>query len=220
MMIATVPASIATFLAGQPRFLAEYFDVTLVCASGPEGADVERREGMSIHPVEMSRQVTPCRDLKALRVLIALMRRERPDIVHSYTPKAGLLAMLAARATGVPVRLHSVLGMPLVEARGRRNAFTTIRIGPPRIPESTVRSLSIPGCRDIVRHGCNGMLVPPKNVDALRRSTRVRDLACSEEYLVEAMAPLARLLYICDELPVERLIYSSSALGLRRDPEL
>jgi UDP-glucose 4-epimerase len=48
-------------------------------------------------------------------------------------------------------------------------------------------------------------------VNAFRRSTKVRDLTCSEEYLIESMAPLARLLDICDHLRVERLIYTSSA---------
>jgi nucleoside-diphosphate-sugar epimerase len=48
-------------------------------------------------------------------------------------------------------------------------------------------------------------------VNAFRRSTKVRDLQCSEEYVAEAMAPLARLLDVCDHLPVERLIYTSSA---------
>jgi len=46
------------------------------------------------------------------------MREVRPDLVHSYTPKAGLLAMLAARAAGVPHRFHTVQGMPLTVAKG------------------------------------------------------------------------------------------------------
>jgi glycosyltransferase involved in cell wall biosynthesis len=118
MIVVTVPVSLTTFFAGQPRFLAQHFDVTLVSSSGAEVAQIEAREGVPVRVVEMTRQISPVRDLRSLRELTALMRAERPDLVHSYTPKAGLLAMLAARAAGVPHRFHTVQGMPLVVARG------------------------------------------------------------------------------------------------------
>jgi glycosyltransferase involved in cell wall biosynthesis len=96
MIVATVPVSFSTFFAGQPRFLAEHFDVTLVTSSGAEVAQIEAGEGLPVRVVEMTRQIAPGRDLASLRELVSLMRAERPDLVHSYTPKAGLLAMLAA----------------------------------------------------------------------------------------------------------------------------
>jgi glycosyltransferase involved in cell wall biosynthesis len=118
MIVATVPVSFSTFFAGQPRFLAEHFDVTLVTSSGVEVAQIEAGEGLPVRVVEMTRQISPGRDLVSLRELLAVMRDERPDLVHSYTPKAGLLAMLAARVARVPHRFHTVQGMPLVSARG------------------------------------------------------------------------------------------------------
>jgi glycosyltransferase involved in cell wall biosynthesis len=118
MIVATVPVSLCTFFAGQPRFLAQHFDVTLVSSSGVEVAQIEAGEGVPVRTVDMTRQISPGRDLRSLRELTGLMRAERPDLVHSYTPKAGLLAMLAARATGVPHRFHTVQGMPLVTAGG------------------------------------------------------------------------------------------------------
>jgi len=120
MIVATVPVSFSTFFAGQPRFLAQHFDVTLVTSSGAEVAQIESGEGLPVRCVEMTRQISPGQDLRSLRELVALMRAERPDLVHSYTPKAGLLAMLAARAAGVPHRFHTVQGMPLAVARGPR----------------------------------------------------------------------------------------------------
>lgn len=118
LIVATVPVSLSTFFAGQPRFLARHFDVTLVTSSGPEVPQIEAAEGLGVRIVEMTRQIAPGRDLVALRELLAVMREVRPDLVHSYTPKAGLLAMLAARAAGVPHRFHTVQGMPLVSASG------------------------------------------------------------------------------------------------------
>jgi glycosyltransferase involved in cell wall biosynthesis len=120
MIVATVPVSFSTFFAGQPRFLAQHLDVTLVTSSGAEVAQIESGEGLPVRIVEMTRQISPRQDLRSLRELVSLMRAERPDLVHSYTPKAGLLAMLAARVARVPHRFHTVQGMPLVVASGSK----------------------------------------------------------------------------------------------------
>jgi glycosyltransferase involved in cell wall biosynthesis len=56
--------------------------------------------------------------LKALWRLYRYFRKEKPDIVHTHTPKAGLIGMLAARMAKVPHRLHTVAGMPLMETSG------------------------------------------------------------------------------------------------------
>ena len=66
----------------------------------------------------MTRKISPLRDLVALARLFYAFLRERPLIVHSHTPKAGLLAMMAAKAAGVPNRIHTVAGLPLMEAKG------------------------------------------------------------------------------------------------------
>jgi glycosyltransferase involved in cell wall biosynthesis len=60
--------------------------------------------------VPMTRRFTPLADLRALWALTRLMRRERFDIVHTHTPKAGLLGQLAARMSGVPVVVNTLHG--------------------------------------------------------------------------------------------------------------
>ncbi len=62
-----------------------------------------------------SRSLNPITDIKALFDLIRVIKEIRPDIVHSHTPKAGLLGMFAARICGVKVRMHTVGGLPLME---------------------------------------------------------------------------------------------------------
>jgi glycosyltransferase involved in cell wall biosynthesis len=66
----------------------------------------------------MTRAITPLKDFISLLKLIRFFRKEKPDIVHSHTPKAGLLAMLAAKYTGVPVRIHTVAGLRFMTAGG------------------------------------------------------------------------------------------------------
>jgi glycosyltransferase involved in cell wall biosynthesis len=68
----------------------------------------------------MTRKITPFKDLYALWQLYKLFKKEAPFIVHSHTPKAGTVSMLAAKLAGVPHRLHTIAGLPLVEAKGAK----------------------------------------------------------------------------------------------------
>ncbi len=59
---------------------------------------------------EFTREISPARDVAALRKLTALFREQRPDVVHAHSSKAGVLARLAARAAGVPKVFYSPHG--------------------------------------------------------------------------------------------------------------
>lgn len=93
------------------------FDVLTASAPGKEAEEV-KKEGVEHVSIDMTRKITPLRDLVALWQLISLIRKFNPDIVHTHTPKAGLLGMVAARFCNVRVRLHTVAGLPLMEAIG------------------------------------------------------------------------------------------------------
>jgi hypothetical protein len=56
------------------------------------------------------RRLNPFRDLLGLFELVRLPRRERPDLLHANSAKAGLLGRLAAALTGVSVRVHNPHG--------------------------------------------------------------------------------------------------------------
>jgi glycosyltransferase involved in cell wall biosynthesis len=68
----------------------------------------------------MTRKITPFRDLYSLLCIIVIILRFKPEIVHTHTPKAGLLGMMASWVCGVRLRMHTVAGLPLMEARGWR----------------------------------------------------------------------------------------------------
>jgi len=117
--ITTVPISLKLLLKGQHRFMkSKGFDVLGVSSSGHEVEDVMMEEKIPVHVLEMTRTISPIQDLKSLWAFYRLCKKEKPIIVHSHTPKAGIVGMLGSRLAGVPIRLHTVAGMPLMEATG------------------------------------------------------------------------------------------------------
>ncbi len=117
--ITTVPISFKVLLKGQLRFMASNgFDVKGVSSEGEELREVRENEGIVMETINMSRKITPFQDLKSLWEMWNFLRKEKPQIVHTHTPKAGIIGMLAARLAGVPHRLHTVAGLPLMEATG------------------------------------------------------------------------------------------------------
>ena len=98
--------------------MSDHFDLLAVSSPDKLLEQVGTREGVRTAPVTMTRAITPVKDLKALWNLYRLLKKEKPTIVHTHTPKAGLLGMIASRLAGVPVRLHTVAGLPLMENTG------------------------------------------------------------------------------------------------------
>jgi glycosyltransferase involved in cell wall biosynthesis len=96
----------------------QYFDVVAISSSGEDLKTVKEEQGVKTQSIEMSRQITPVKDLISLYNMVILFKKEKPDIVHTHTPKAGLIGMLAAYITRVPHRLHTVAGLPLMESTG------------------------------------------------------------------------------------------------------
>src|SRR5690554_820993 len=94
------------------------FEVIGVSSPAKELEEVNKQEGIRTISIEMSRKITLIKDLRALWRFYKLCKKEKPTIVHSHTPKAGIIGMLGAKLAGVPIRLHTVAGLPLMEATG------------------------------------------------------------------------------------------------------
>jgi hypothetical protein len=118
--ITTVPLSLDKLLEGQLAFMNQYYDVIAVSADGPELTEVVKREGVKCKVIPLTRKITPLKDLIALWKLYRFIKKQNPTIVHTHTPKAGIVGMLAARMAGVPIRIHTVAGLPLMEAKGAK----------------------------------------------------------------------------------------------------
>lgn len=119
--ITTVPMSLGGLLEGQLNYMSKHYDV-LGISSSADGLinDIAKWEQIRVLPVEMTRKITPFKDLIAVYQLYQIFKKERPFIVHTHTPKAGTLGMIAAKLAGVPHRLHTIAGLPLVEATGTK----------------------------------------------------------------------------------------------------
>ncbi|MEO9209966.1 MAG: glycosyltransferase family 4 protein [Ginsengibacter sp.] len=116
--ITTVPISLFSLLKGQLRFMNQYYNVIGISSEGDLLESVNKREGVPVKTVHMTRSITPLKDLKSVWNLYKIFKKEKPLIVHTHTPKAGTVGMLAAKLAKVPLRLHTVAGLPLLEAKG------------------------------------------------------------------------------------------------------
>ena len=114
----TVATSLNVFCRGMLKKLSEKYDVVAVSTPGDELNEIAQREGVRTVGVPMTRPISPINDLVSLLRLVKTFLRERPDMVHSITPKAGLLSMIAAWICRVPVRMHTFTGLVFPTATG------------------------------------------------------------------------------------------------------
>ena len=116
--ITTIPLSLDKLLSGQLHYMNNFYEVIAVSSDHEYLKKIGLRENVKTFPIEMSRKITPIKDLLAVFKIFLFLRKEKPLIVHSHTPKAGILAMIASKCAGVPIRLHTVAGLPLMETSG------------------------------------------------------------------------------------------------------
>lgn len=116
--ITTIPLSLEKLLEGQLTFMSDYYEVIAVSAEKKRLEEYGSNNNVRTFWLEMTRAITPLQDLKSLIKLVRFFKKEKPLIVHTHTPKAGIIGMLAGKLAGVPIRLHTVAGLPLLETRG------------------------------------------------------------------------------------------------------
>ena len=114
----TVPMSLDAFCNGMLKELSEKYEVIALSSPGEELEMVAEREGVRTIAVPMERHISLKHDLISLWRMIKVFHKEQPTMVHSMTPKAGLLCMMAAWLTRVPVRVHTFTGLVFPTATG------------------------------------------------------------------------------------------------------
>ena len=114
----TVQQSLNSFCKGVLKDLSNDYEVVAVSSPGEALDEVGRREGVRTVAVPMQRHISLTSDLNSLWKMWCVMKKERPDLVHSMTPKAGLICMLAAWLARVPLRVHTFTGLVWPTATG------------------------------------------------------------------------------------------------------
>ena len=118
--ITTVPQSLF-FVSGQAGYMkARGFEVHGLSSPGGHLSAFAASEGVDVEAIEMPRRITPLQDLIAISKISLSFRRLRPHIVHAHTPKGGLLGMLGAWVSRVPIRVYHLHGLPYLTATGWR----------------------------------------------------------------------------------------------------
>ncbi len=124
---ATVAYYVKNHLKSQVEYMRDLgMEVVIVSSYGPEIHQIEFDDKLKYEEIEISRQIDPLKDLVALFKLVRFFKKHKFDIVHSTTPKAGLLSSIAALVAGVPVRLHTWTGQPWVTLVGMKKEVTIL----------------------------------------------------------------------------------------------
>lgn len=116
--VTTISMSLDLLLQNQLKMLNHYFDVIALSSPGNHLSIVQSREGVRTLSVNMRRSISLFSDLNAVARLIYIFWREKPTIVHTNTPKASLLSMIASYFAFVPIRIYTITGLRYETEKG------------------------------------------------------------------------------------------------------
>ncbi len=118
LKVSTVAISLDILLKGQLSFLNKYYNVVAVSGFDKHLENVKNREKVPTISVSFQRNISPLQDIISLIKIYSVLKKEKPYMVHSITPKAGLLTMTAAYFARVPIRIHTFTGLVFPYKKG------------------------------------------------------------------------------------------------------
>ncbi len=118
-LISTVPYFMVSQLSSQIQCFASLgMHVTVITSSGEELSELPKDDHIRVMIIDIPRKLNPLSDFVALLKLMHIFNTESFDILHSFTPKAGLLCAIAGWAARIPLRFHTFTGQPWVTRKG------------------------------------------------------------------------------------------------------
>ena len=114
LVFVTTVAQSMVFFKGQLKFLSDHYDITFVSSNEENPNELQERAqayGVPYYEIPMSREISLGTDIQSLFRFLRYFAKEKPDAVHGNTPKGALLAMLAAKLTGVKTRIYMCHGL-------------------------------------------------------------------------------------------------------------
>lgn len=107
----TVSQSCGFFREVMGKIRDSGYEMVALSSPGQDLDEIRDKDGFHTITVQMERQISPAKDLISLLKLIKVFIIGRPQVVHSMTPKAGLLCVMASYLTRVPIRIHTFTGL-------------------------------------------------------------------------------------------------------------
>lgn len=121
--VATVDVAITSFLANHLRKLSKLYDLTVITNSSNLNFLSEIGVDVNLIQINFSRKIALLSDFYCLIKLVKIFMKNRFASVHSITPKAGLLAILAAKICFIPARIHTFTGQVWATETGLKRSF-------------------------------------------------------------------------------------------------
>ena len=118
--VANVPGALSVILKGQLNYINSNpdFDLIGVSIPGDELNNLSVQESISVRGLKMERGISPLRDIVSIIDLYLILIKEKPLMIHSHTPKAGLVSMIAGFLARVPIRIHTFTGLIFPAKKG------------------------------------------------------------------------------------------------------
>jgi glycosyltransferase involved in cell wall biosynthesis len=197
--VSTVDGTLRFILLGQlKRLRDEGFEVSAVSAGGPYAPDLEAEGVRHIHWPHATRAWNPAADMRAFFALLGILRREQFDLVHTHTPKAGILGRVAARSAGVRCVVNSIHGfyttpadrptkrIPVLALERIAARFSDLELYDSREDLAWARRIGVAnGSRSIfLGNGVDLNRFDPSEVSAPRLASLRKELGISEGALV------------------------------------
>ena len=118
-LVSSIPATLWSFYRKLPeKLIKEGFEIEICSSKGKELNYFRQQYGLTTHQVEIRRQISPLHDIVTIFQLIKIFKKQNFDIIHSHTPKAGLLCMIAAKITKTKSLIYTCHGLPLQTETG------------------------------------------------------------------------------------------------------
>ncbi|VVP77624.1 Putative glycosyltransferase EpsD [Pseudomonas fluorescens] len=122
--VSTVPFFVLTQLRAQIEALgASGMSVTVIASNDEMSDELAENKKLTYLPVNIEREINPVKDFLSLITLARVFKKNKFDIVHSTTPKAGLLCAVAGLFSGTRIRLHTFTGQPWVTMKGIKRSI-------------------------------------------------------------------------------------------------
>ena len=103
----TVPSFFVHLINNIKEYQKAGFEVELISSEEEYGSYLAQHHGFKLHYINIPREISPKQDITTLWKLYKRFREQKYDIVHSGTPKAGLLCAIAGLLARVPVRIQT-----------------------------------------------------------------------------------------------------------------